>query len=123
MKLKKSNKKNSVHENQKSFYFEDFMETNDNFRKLEKFNLIEDRIYILFFIFFSLILIFAISIFSTSVEDPRSKLFKNESKSYFTLRKDIVDRNGELLARNIISYHAAVKPDLINNKDSFCFHF
>ena len=52
MKLKKSNKKNSVHENQKSFYFEDFMETNDNFRKLEKVNLIEDRIYILFFIFF-----------------------------------------------------------------------
>ena len=118
MKFKKNNKK-SVHKNQKSFYFEDFMETNVNFKKLEKVNLVEDRIYILFFIFLSLILIFAISIFTTSVETPRSKFFKNENKSYLTLRKDIVDRNGELLARNITSYHAAVKPDLINNKEGF----
>ena len=51
MKFKKNNKK-SVHKNQKSFYFEDFMETNVNFKKLEKVNLVEDRIYILFFIFF-----------------------------------------------------------------------
>ena len=34
-------------------------------------------------------------------------------------RADIVDRNGELISRNIKSYHAAIKPNLINNKETF----
>ena len=35
------------------------------------------------------------------------------------LRRDIVDRNGELISRNIKSFHAAVNPNLIRNKDNF----
>ena len=35
------------------------------------------------------------------------------------LRRDILDRNGVLIARNINSYHAAVKPNLIKNKENF----
>ena len=104
MKLKKSNKKSSVHENQKSFYFEDFMENNDNFRKLEKVNLIEDRIYILFFIFFSLILIFAISIFSTSVETPRSKFFKNETR-LIEKNVSLLENKISILEKNLIEAH------------------
>ena len=35
------------------------------------------------------------------------------------MRRDIVDRNGELISRNIRSFHAAVNPSLINNKKNF----
>ena len=35
------------------------------------------------------------------------------------LRRDIVDRNGVLISRNIKSYHAAINPNLIIDKDNF----
>jgi len=49
--------------------------------------------------------------------------FKN-TQNYYTsvfkpLRSDITDRNGEILAKNIRVYHAAIKPNLINNKKNF----
>ena len=46
----------------------------------------------------------------------------NQKKNsfYFTsLRRDIVDRNGILISRNIKSFHAAIKPNLIKNKENF----
>ena len=36
-----------------------------------------------------------------------------------SFRRDIVDRNGVLVARNIRSYHAAIKPSLIKDKKKF----
>ena len=48
--------------NQTSFYFEDYLETNKKNKFLKKTNNFQDRIYILFFFFFSLILIFSIKI-------------------------------------------------------------
>ena len=35
------------------------------------------------------------------------------------MRNDIVDRNGELIARNIRVYHVAVRPSLIKDKKQF----
>ena len=35
------------------------------------------------------------------------------------LRRDIIDRNEILISRNVKSFHAAVKPNLIKNKDNF----
>ena len=49
--MRKKNKKN-FNKNQQSFFFEDYLSTNQTFRK-EKYRLInEDRMYILFFSFF-----------------------------------------------------------------------
>ena len=63
MKIKKNNK-NFMHENQKSFFFNDFLETTQKNTKLNKSKTHEDRLYVLFSFFFSLILIFSISILS-----------------------------------------------------------
>ena len=49
--MKKKSKKNS-NINQKSFYFEDYLETNRKNESLKKSNNFQDRIYILFFFFF-----------------------------------------------------------------------
>ena len=67
------NKKNS-RLNQKSFYFEDYSYNSQNEFKNNRLNINEDRIYSLFFIFFCLIIIFAIKIFLTSLQEPFSKL-------------------------------------------------
>ena len=47
---KKSKKNNNL--NQKSFFFEDYLETNKRNKILKKSNNFQDRIYLLFFSFF-----------------------------------------------------------------------
>ena len=44
---------------------------------------------------------------------------ENVISKILPIRRDIVDRNGTLISRNINSFHAAVNPKLINNKDNF----
>jgi cell division protein FtsI (penicillin-binding protein 3) len=118
MKNKKNNK-NFIHENQKSFFFDDFLETTQKNKKINKSIIQEERLYVLFSFFFSLILVFSISIFSISIQESNFQGYKKINYNYPLLRRDILDRNGELIARNINSYHAAVEPDLIKNKKNF----
>ena len=118
MKNKKNNN-NYNYENQKSFFFDDFFETTQKKKILTKSKNYEDRLYILFSFFFSLILIFSISIFSISIQKSNSQVYKKVDYNYPLLRRDVLDRNGELMARNINSYHAAVKSVLIKNKENF----
>ena len=65
--MKKKSKKNK-NSNQTSFYFEDYIETNKKNKILNKTNNFQDRIYLLFFFFFSLILIFSIKIIHISLD-------------------------------------------------------
>ena len=118
MRRKKRTKKLS-HINQTSFYFEDYIETNKKNNYSQKKYFSHDRVYLLFFLFFSLILIFSIRIIHVSLN--KIELFNQGiTPQKFTLnRRDIVDRNGILISRNVKSYHVAVKPNLIVNKDNF----
>ncbi len=114
---KKFKKDKNLNTNQKSFFFEDYLETNKKNKFLKKNNIFQDRIYLLFFLFFSLILIFSIRIIHVSLN--KINFYHSEKNSNFsTTRRDIVDRNGELLSRNIKSYHAAINPKLIKNKNN-----
>ena len=99
--------------NQISFYFEDYLETDKKNKFSKKIDNFQDRIYLLFFFFLSLILIFAIKITHLSLSKTPS--FNQEIiSSKFTLtRRDIVDRNGILISRNI---KAMTKPALKPNK-------
>ena len=66
--MKKRIKKNkNFNINQKSFYFEDYLETNKKKIFSQKNNFSHDRIYLLFFLFISLILIFSIRIVHVSM--------------------------------------------------------
>ena len=114
---KKSRKDKNLNKNQVSFYFEDYLETNKK-KKPSQAYFYQDRIYLLFFLFFSLILIFSIRIIHVSLN--KIEIFNQEKQSHkFTLlRRDIVDRNGELISRNIKSFHAAVSPKLVKNKEN-----
>ena len=117
--MKNKKNKDFIHQNQKSFFFEDFLESSQIQRKINKSKISDDRLYFLFSIFFSLIVIFSISIFFISIKPSSFYDYKDINQSHLKLRRDIVDRNGDLIARNINSYHAAIKPNLIKNKDNF----
>ena len=116
---KKQKKIKNLDINQTSFYFEDYLETNKKNKSLHKNKLFQDRIYLLFFLFFSLIFIFSIRIIHVSLN--KIQIFSHESisKKNNLLRRDIVDRHGELISRNIKSFHAAINPKYIKNKNNF----
>ena len=105
--------------NQKSFYFEDYLETNQKKKKVKNSNVSQDRIYLLFFLFFSLITIFSIKIIFISLKSLEVYNNKSDTLSQPSLRRDIVDRNGDIVSRNIKSFHAAINPNLIKNKKNF----
>ena len=116
--MRKKNKKDTrFNINQKSFFFEDYLETNLKQKNLSKSNISEDRIYILFFFFFSLISIFAIKIAFISFQEPQFLEKQKTNLNFLSLRRDIVDRNGVLISRNIKTYHAAIRPKLIKDKE------
>ena len=106
----------------RSFYFEDYIETSLKQKDISKSSISEDRIYILFFSFFSLIAIFSIKITSISIQEPQFLQSKKNNTNFLPLRRDITDRNGDLISRNIKSYHAAIKPGLIKDKKILVKH-
>ena len=118
--MKKQNKKNKDHNiNQKSFYFEDYLETNQKKKNIKDINVYQDRIYLLFFLFFSLIVIFSVKIIFISLKNLEIYKKNNDPINQLSLRRDIVDRNGDLVSRNVKSFHAAINPNLVKNKKNF----
>ena len=102
----------------KSFYFEDYTEselTDNNKSKIVKVLL--NRVTFLSFIFFSLILIFSIKIIYLSLSPEKSSYSNNIKKNFIKKRRDIVDRNGSVLATNVILYDVGVRPKLLKEKE------
>ena len=116
---RKRRKKKDFNINQKSFYFEDYLETNQKNKKVKNSSISQDRIYLLFFLFFSLITIFSIKIIFVSLKNLEIYNQSNNSFHFTSLRRDIIDRNGTLISRNVKSFHAAINPSLIKNKENF----
>ena len=116
--MKKKFKKDK-NKNQKSFYFEDYLETNKKNKILKKSNIFQDRIYLLFFFFFSLIFIFSIKITHISINNKNVSSLEKQVSQFSLIRRDIVDRNGVIVSRNINTFHAAVDPKLIKDKKKF----
>jgi cell division protein FtsI (penicillin-binding protein 3) len=115
--VKKSKQNKNI--NQKSFYFEDYLETNKKNKILEKSNNFQDRIYLLFFFFFSLILIFSIKITHISLNKKNTSFVEKQASKFSLIRRDIVDRNGVIISRNVKTFHVAVDPNLVKDKNNF----
>ena len=116
--MKKKQKKNKNF-NQRSFYFEDYLETNKKNKMFKKSNNFQDRIYLLFFFFFSLVLIFSIKISFISLDKKNIRNLERQNTKFSLLRRDIVDRNGVIISRNINTFHAAIDPKLLKDKKKF----
>ena len=93
-------------------------------RQIKKINFVKIRIYFkieytfCFFFFFSLILIFSIKIIHISLNSIELTNRENSTQTFSLLRRDIVDRNGEIISRNVKSFHVAINPKLLTNKEN-----
>ena len=116
--MTKKKSKNNFNLKQKSFFFEDYIATNLEYKKNYQNNISSDRIYLLFFSFLSLILVFSLKILYISFQKVDISN-KHSIKYNYLDRRDITDRNDILISRNVISYHAAIRSSLIQDKDMF----
>ena len=105
--------------NKKSFYFEDYTES-EIIHNNKNFNIVKislNRVTFLSFIFFSLILIFSIKIIYLSLSSEKNFYSNNIKKDFVKERRDIVDRNGSILATNVNLYDVGVRPKLLKKKE------
>jgi len=112
MKKKKTIKK-------KSFYFDDYneseiLDSNINFSRI-KISL--NRITFLSFVFFSLLVICGIKVVYLSLLSERSFHTENIKKNLLENRRNIVDRNGTVLATNVDLYDVGIRPKLLKKKE------
>ena len=112
MKKKKTIKK-------KGFYFDDYneseiLDSNINFSRI-KISL--SRITFLSFVFFSLLVICGIKVVYLSLFLERSFHTENIKKNLLEKRRNIVDRNGTVLATNVDLYDVGIRPKLLKKKE------
>ena len=101
----------------KSFYFEDSPESEiNNNKNVNTVKISLNRITFLFFIFLSLVLILSIKIIYLSLSPDKFVTNKDDKKYFVTQRRDIVDRNGSVLATNINLYDVGIRSKLLTPK-------
>jgi len=103
----------------KSFYFEDYAESDliENSSNSNRAKISLNRVTFLSFVFFSLIIIFSIKIIYLSLSPEKTLYYKTENQKIEKSRRDIVDRNGSVLATNVILYDIGIRPKLLKNKE------
>jgi len=103
----------------KSFYFEDYIESKIP-EQNTYFNTIKvsfSRITFLSFIFLSLLMICSFKMIYLSSSKEKTFYSHNIEKNFLKNRRDIVDRNGNILATDVILYDVGVRPKLLKDKE------
>jgi len=105
----------------KSFYFEDYRESEIIYNKAKSqiIKVSPSRITLLFLVFLSLIIIFTFKIIYLSLLPEKKYSFYNVSEGFYKERRDIVDRNNNIIATNITIFKAGIRPQYIKNKENF----
>ena len=111
------NKKKTL--KKKSFYFEDYNESEILDIKSNHHNakISLNRVTFLSFIFFSIILICSIKIIYLSLSSEKKFYTINTKKDFLKNRRDIIDRNGAILATNVDLYDVGIRPKLLKKKE------
>ena len=115
-KGKDNNLDNHVLRRNRGFYFEDYETPRYEYKEHSKFSGVKlslNRVSFIFFIFLVVAFVFGSKIiYLASIK--KENYFTNKSvPSIFLRRQDILDRNNNLLARNVKLYSAAVRPQFI----------
>ena len=110
-------KNNNTQKNKKSFYYDDYSHANNI--KTKNNNSIEiskNRMAFIFFVILSIAAILGIKILSLSFFEKESFSNIYNKKNFLPNRIDIVDRNGEILARSVNAWAAGISPKLIKDE-------
>jgi len=100
----------------KSFYFEDYTDSELlNINKTSNvIRVLPSRVAFIFFIFICLVIVFSIKITYLSLLKQKNFNAENSKKHFIHERRNIVDRNGSVLATNVNLYDLGVRPKLLN---------
>ena len=102
----------------RGFYFEDY-ETSE-YKEQSKYPVVKlslNRISFIFFIFIFVGFIFGSKIIYLALIKKENYFANKTVQTPLLKRQDILDRNNNLLARNVKLYSAAIRPQLIKNKE------
>ena len=103
----------------KSFYFEDYTESKIP-EQSSYFNTVKvsfNRITFLSFIFLSILAICSIKIIYLSLTTEKNFYSQNTKENFLKNRRDIVDRNGNILATDVNLYDVGIRPKLLDTKE------
>jgi len=103
----------------KSFYFEDYTESKIPERD-SYFNTVIvsfSRITFLSFVFSSILAICCLKIIYLSLSTEKNFYSKNIKENFLKNRRDIVDRNGNILATDVNLYDVGIRPKLLDAKE------
>ena len=103
--------------NKKSFYFQDYTESELIYNsRSNDIKICLNRVTFLSFIFFSLIIIFSIKIIYLSLS-AENFIYNSGEKTLENTRRDIIDRNNSILATNVTLFNVGVRPGLLSKKE------
>ena len=118
-KGKISNQDNHIPWRNKGFYFEDYETPKYEYKDQSKFSRVKlslNRVSFIFFIFLVVAFVFGSKIIYLASIKKENHFTNKLVPSVFLRRQDILDRNSNLLARNVKLYSAAIKPQFITDK-------
>ncbi len=110
-------KKNELLSGQKNFYFQDY-DYSENIKKpiISGIDVSFNRVSFVFFVFVIIALIYSLKIVYLASIDNENYFVNNSYTKSIKTRQDIVDRNGNILAKTVTFYDAAIRPELILDK-------
>ena len=110
-------KKNELLSGQKSFYFQDY-DYSENIKKpfISGIDVSFNRVSFVFFVFVIIALIYSLKIVYLASIDNENYFVNNSYTKPINIRQDIIDRNGNVLAKSVTFYDAAIRPELILDK-------
>ena len=110
-------KKNGPLSGQKNFYFQDY-DYSENIKKpiISGIDVSFNRVSFVFFVLVIIALIYSLKIVYLASIDNDNYFVNNSYTKSIKTRQDIVDRNGNILAKTVTFYDAAIRPELILDK-------
>jgi len=113
-----SRKKNHILPGQKNFYFEDYNYIEDISKSSnDKIHISFNRVSFIFFIFVIAALIYSSKIIYLASVQSDNYFINKPIKFTQKIRQEILDRNGNVLAKNVIIYSAGIRTKLILDKE------
>ena len=103
----------------KGFYFEDYETSKYEFKDQSKFSEVKlslNRVSFIFFIFLVVAFVFGSKIIYLASIKKENHFTNKSLPPVFLRRQDILDRNNNLLARNVKLYSAAIKPRFVTDE-------
>ena len=118
-KGKNNNSGNRIPWKSRGFFFEDYETPKYEYKQQTRFSEVKlslNRVSFIFFIFLVVAFVFGSKIIYLSSIKKENYFTNKLVPSVFLKRQDILDRNNNLLARNVKLYSAAIKPQFITDK-------